>query len=140
MKDPNKLFDFIDIMVKDKRHFDKLSPYQVGKHYFMINRFMSINHPVIANHLQHIKINGSEVVQYWHSTLSRLYSSPPGWMYVKTKKSKSDKVRKAGYSDETIKEYCSRMGFSRRQVEDSIKFFPSETETELKKFQKLLKQ
>ncbi len=140
LKDPSKLFDFISIMFTDKKTFDKLQPYQKGRHFFMVNRFMSITEPVRANYLQHIKINGAEAINFWQMAMSRIYSRVPGWMYTKTKKAKAAAKKTKFVEDLTIQEYCRRLGFSRRQVEESLKFFPEKMEAELKKFEKMLKQ
>ena len=141
LKDPSKLFDFISIMFTDKKTFDKLHPYEKARHFFMVSRFMSITEPVRANYLQHIKINGAEAINFWQMVMSRLYSRVPGWMYTKTKKAKAAAKNKSKFVEEsTIEEYCKRLGFSRRQVDDSLKFFPVKMEEELKKFEKMIKQ
>lgn len=139
MKDPNKLFDFIDIMFSDKKSFDKLKPYQKSRHFFMINRFMSIDQPVRANFLQHIKINAAEVINFWQMLMTSRYSRKPNWMFISTKKKKEEKKNR--YVEEaTILEYCKKFGYSKRQIEDTIQLFGDKFIEELKTFEKIIKQ
>jgi hypothetical protein len=66
----------------------------------MINRIMSINFPVQANQFNHLKINPSSSVDWWHGTLINLYTKPPYWIYTKTKKKESQKTEnKKDYSE-----------------------------------------
>jgi hypothetical protein len=139
MKDPNKLFDFIDIMFLDKKAFDKLKPYQKARHFFMVNRFMSIDQPVRANFLQHIKINAAEAINFWQTLMTTRYNRKPGWMFVSTKKKKEEK--KNQYVEEsTINEYCKKYGYSKRQIDDTIQLFGDKFVTELKAFEKMINQ
>ena len=137
-KDPNKLFDFINIMF-DKNSYEKVKPYTRGKHFFMINRFCSINFPVQANMLQKINVNPVSVVDFWQNLLSKLYTKTPGWMYTKTAATKK-KVKDKYVEDETIKLYTQRFGYSRKQVQDAIDMFGDKMITELKDYEKMLKQ
>jgi hypothetical protein len=139
MKDPNKLFDFIDIMFLDKKAFDKLKPYQKARHFFMVNRFMSIDQPVRANFLQHIKINAAEAINFWQMLMTARYNRKPGWMFVSTKKKKEEK--KNQYVEEaTINEYCKKYGYSKRQIDDTIQLFGDKFINELKAFEKMINQ
>jgi len=138
--DPTKLFDFISILFTDKKAFDKLKPYEKARHFFMINRFMSITLPVQANYLQHLKANPAEVINYWQETMTRLYNRVPSWMYIKTKKAKEAAKKTKFVEDATIKEYCERLGYSRRQINEALEFFPEKMTEELIQFEKLRKQ
>ena len=139
-KDPTKLFDFITIMFSQPKVFDKLKPYEKARHFFMVNRFMSIQHPVQANYLQHLKVNPAEVISYWQATMTRLYSRVPSWMYIKTSAAKKAAKKTKFVEDATIQEYCERMSVSRRQVNEALEFFPEKMTAELMQFEKLRKQ
>ena len=140
LKDPTKLFDFITIMFTQPKVYDKLKPYEKARHFFMVNRFMSISYPVQANWLQHIKVNPSEVMDYWQVTMNRLYTRVPSWMYIKTKAAKAKAKKTKFVEDDTIKEYCRRLGYSRRQINETLDFFGDKFIDELKQFEKLRKQ
>lgn len=135
--DSSKLFDFIKIIFTRPDIYSKLKSYEKAKHYFMVQRFMSINFPVQANHIQHLKINPSEVLDYWHRALTNMYNRVPGWMYTKTKKAK-EKTKNKYVSEDTIKEYCYRMGYSQKQVQSAIDMFGDKMIDELKKFEKMI--
>lgn len=139
-KDPTKLFDFIDILFTDPATYAKLNNVDKGRHFFMVNRFMSIQHPVQANYLQHLKVNPAGVMDYWHQTMTRLYTRKPSWIYIKTKKAKQAAKKTKFVEDATIKEYCERLGYSRRQIDEAIDFFGDKFIDELKQFEKLRKQ
>lgn len=136
--DHTKLFDFMKILFEYPDVFKKLKPYEKARHFFMCQRFMSIQHPVQANYLQHTKTNPSEVMNFWHDTMTRLYSKVPGWMYIKTAKAKAKaKKSNANIKEATIEEYCHRFGYSKRQVRESIEFFGDKMIDELLAFEKM---
>ena len=139
LRDPNNLFDFINILFTDKKHYSKLRDYEKSRHFFMTSRFMAISFPVQANYLQHLKVNTAGVLDYWQETMTRLYSRVPSWIYIKTKQAKKD-IKNKHVDDSVIEEYCKRMGYNRRQVNESIEFFGDKMIDELKQFEKLMKQ
>ncbi len=140
MKDPTKLFDFVDIMFTDKKTFDKLKPYEKARHFFMINRFMSIDQPVRANFMQHIKINPAEAINFWQMLMTRLYSRKPNWLFTSVKKKKEEAKRKQVVEEATITEYCRRFSYSRRQITDAMEFHGDKFTQELLSFERMLKQ
>jgi len=139
MKDPTKLFDFIWIVFNSPAQYKKLKAYEKARHFFMFSRFMAIQFPVQANALQHIKINPSEVIDYWQITLTRLYNKVPSWMYIKMKKAKAAKKKKF-VEEETVKKYCRSYSYNRRQIDTALKFFEVDMEQELQQFEKMIKQ
>ena len=140
MKDPTKLFDFIDIMFTDKKAFDNLKPYEKARHFFMINRFMSIDQPVRANYMQHIKINPAEAINFWQMLMTRMYTRKPNWLYTSSKKKKEENKKKQVVEDATIAEYCQRFSYSRGQIDDALEMFGDKFLQELIDFEKIIKQ
>lgn len=139
-KDPSKLFDFMSILFEQPKVYEKLRPYQKARHFFMVNRFMSITEPVRANYLQHLKINPAEAVNFWQSIMTRLYKRTPSWMYTKTKKAKQAAKKTKFVEEATVQDYCQRLGYSRRQIDEALEFFPEKMSEELKKFERIRKQ
>lgn len=136
--DHTKLFDFMKILFEHPDKFKKLKSYDKARHFFMCQRFMSIQHPVQANYLQHLKVNSAEVINFWHDTMTRLYTKVPGWMYIKTSKAKETaKKSSVSVKEATIEEYCRRFGYSKRQVRESIDFFGDKMINELIAFEKM---
>lgn len=134
------LFDFINGMFARPAEFKKIKMHERGKHFFMVNRLMSIQFPVQAAAFNHIKINPSQVVTFWQEMLSRKYSRTPGWMYVKTRKEKEAKKTLQHVDDETIHKYCEHNKISRRDVEDGLAILGESMYKELKDFEQLIKQ
>lgn len=132
------LFGFINSMFI-QNEFKKTKQSERSKHFFMVNRFMSIKYPVQSSYFNHIKINPAQAVTYWQENLSKLYSKTPGWMYVKTAKAKELKKSKQVVSDNTIQLYCSHYKLSRRDVEDAL-LLVKDFSDELIEFEKLINQ
>ena len=108
----------------DKNKFEKISDYNLSKNFFMINRFCSINYPLLANNFNHLKINGSGAVKSWQMLLSRKYSKSPYWMYIKIKKDKKETGNKEYNIDENlIKKYCELNQITKREFSEKLKFF-----------------
>jgi hypothetical protein len=134
------LFSFIKTMTGNSKEFNKTKIHERGKHFFMVNRLMSISFPVQASYFNHIKINGGQAVSFWQQLLSSKYTSTPKWMWVSTKKEKEKKKALQAVSDSVIKHYCELYQLSQRDVNDALKMFPNEMTNELLEFEKLTKQ
>jgi len=127
-----QLFDIIKKMFSDKK-WDDVGKNDKARNFFMINRIMSINFPLQANQFNHLKINPSSSVDWWHGTLINLYTKPPYWIYTKTKKKESQKTEnKKDYSEV---EYFLREKYqmSKRDLLDLKKFYPEKYEEWVKK-------
>jgi len=136
-----ELFDFINIIFTNPKEYEKVFAGEKRRHFFMCQRRFSINFPMQANALQHIKVNQSAVIDFWHIFLRKQFNKVPGWMYVKgVKKNQEIKEKNASVSNELIKEYCKYMKIDRKSVEDALLFYNKSMIEELKKFEELLKQ
>lgn len=135
-----ELFDFINSIFKKPDVFHKIKMHERSKHFFMLNRFCSIQFPVQASYFNHIKINPAQAVTFWHYLLSNKYSKTPGWMYVKTAKGKADKKAKDIFSDATINLYCSKFQISRREFTESLRLLGDDFINEVKQFEALVLQ
>ena len=133
------LFDFINSIFKPSE-FKKEPPHEKAKHFFMINRFAAIKHPVQASFFNHIRINPSQVVTFWGETWGRSYSRTPTWMYVKTKKAKEEKKAKQPLSDAIIKIYCEQFKMSRRDFDESVTILGDSFIEEVKMFESMVSQ
>ena len=135
-----ELFDYTKTLFsKNQKKWEEVPSRIKFKHYWMLNRFMSIKYPVQASHLSHFKINPEYASDFWHRMMSSLFSSPPGWMYAKTKK-KDEKEKKLEYpTKEMIIWYCNKNEMSRKDFENNVKFFGDAFLSEIKKTEKILK-
>jgi len=135
-----ELFD-INKKVFDKQGWDQVSNSDKKRNFFMLNRFFSIAYPMQANILQHLRINQSAVIDFWHLFLSSKYDKVPFWIYIKgVKKSEEIKTKKINISKETVKQYCIFNKIDPKIAEDAILHFPNQFANELKQFEKLTKQ
>lgn len=103
----------------------------------MLQRFMSIRYPDVAQKFNINKINGSVVVDLWHH-VGKKYNRTPNWIWTKTKQSTKKKVDKFIPKDETIKFYLRRQDISRRDFNDAMKFHKEELLHELEIIEKTI--
>ena len=135
----DNLFDFINAMFSKPEEFKKTKLHERGKHFFMVNRLMSIGFPVQAAIFNHIKINPAQVVTFWQETLSKRYTRTPNWMYVKTRKEREKKKAEQPISEEVQKLYCETYKISRRDLDDAMAILGNSMYQELKDFESLTK-
>ncbi len=137
-----ELFELIDTIFKNPIEYNSVTDGEKRKHFFMIQRRFSINFPMQANVLQHLKINQTAVIDFWQKFLRDMYKGYyPKWLYTKgVKKSQEIKEKKQNVSNELIKEYCKYMKLDYKTVYDALEFYPNKMIKELQDFEKILKQ
>lgn len=135
--DFDNLFNFIKIFFGNNPKYNEVTSYQKRKHRFMLQRFMSIRYPDVAQKFNINKINGSVVVDLWHH-VGKKYNRTPNWIWTKTKQSTKKKVDKFIPKDETIKFYLRRQDISRRDFNDAMKFHKEELLHELEIIEKTI--
>jgi len=135
------LFDITKIIFEKPEEWKDVTIGEKKKYYFQIQRRFSIQFPMQANVLQHLKINQAGVVDFWQHFMRKYYKRTPGWMYtkgvVKSKKIKEDKIN---ISETLINEYIKRFNIDKKSVYDALKFYPSKMKEELQNFKKMIKQ
>lgn len=135
-----ELFDVIKVMFEKPDEWKDVSDIDKKRHFFMINRYMSINFPLQASVLQTTKINPIYVVDFWQKFLSKQYKRTPSWIYTKgAKKGKEKKEKAQSVSDKLIKEYALKTQVDLKSVYDALIFFNEEMCDELKNYEKSLK-
>lgn len=131
------LFELTKIMFEDPSEYRTVTPGEKRKHFFMINRRMSIYFPLQAQLLQRQKINEVGVVDFWQNFLRKKYTKTPYWMYTKgVKKSKEATESKSNIKDADIIEYAKKMGFDQKAVREAAEVYPDELKKELQRFEK----
>ena len=135
-----ELFDFIKVMYTNPTEFKKLSLHERGKHYFMINRFMSIKFPLQAYYMSHLKIHPGQAVTFWHEFVQGKFSKVPGWMYTKLNKKKVEKTLGADVSEEVLNYYCQKNQCSRKVLQEAIQMIGEPMIAELKQIENLIKK
>jgi hypothetical protein len=128
-----ELFDFVNSLFS-KEKYSKIKNVEKPKHFFMTQRFMSIKYPVVANEFNIIGISYTVILDYWHKQMSNIYTTPPNWMYVKTKKAKEEKALKNNIpSEDAIEIYLKKTGYTRQELNDAISFFGDVTYDPIRK-------
>ena len=104
----------------------------------MVNRFMAIQYPVIANRLNKIGTAAANVVDSWHIIASR-YTRVPMWIY--TKLNKQTKVNNVSYDPdpEALKIYLNKYQISSRDFKLALKFKPESIIKEIEYIEKQIK-
>jgi hypothetical protein len=118
-----ELFDFVKVMFTNPKKYSEIKNSDKSRHYFMIQRFMSIQHPTTAQQLNRVGVNPWAVVDLWQLVASR-FNRVPGWIYTKTKKVATEKTWKP--DPEIAKIWMKRTGLGERDLKDLIKFKPDE--------------
>ena len=134
-----QLFDLTKILFSSPDKWRTLSRGDKKKNHFMVNRLMSIQFPLQAQAFNSLKIDPVATLDAWQQFLENKYNRVPYWMYTKgTKKKKEEKEKKLNIKESTILLYAKRNRLDLRAVKDAIKFFPTESAKELKKFEKII--
>lgn len=133
-----ELFDTINAMFAKPAEFKKLTLHERGKHFFMINRFMSIKYPIQAAYMNHTKIHPGQAVTFWQELLGKMYTKTPSWMYAKVNRKKADKTG-VNISEETMNYYCHKNQTSRKVLDEAIKMIGEPMIKELQDIEKMMK-
>lgn len=122
-----ELFDFVKIIFEKPKEYSKIKDHEKKKFFFMVNRWISIVYPVQANQFNNIHIETDRVLDFWQRNLQSVCKGKtPFWIYTKTKK--SEKIEKSKIpSEESINLYLERKGYSKRQLDQSIKILGEST-------------
>lgn len=121
------LFDFVKVLFTDPKKYSALKNSDKSRHFFMVQRFMSIKHPTTAQSLNRVGTNPWAVMDLWHIVAYRYgqkLKRVPAWIYTKTKKVSSEKTWKP--SADIAMLWMIRTGMTQRDLEDLLKFNPEE--------------
>ena len=129
-----ELFDIVkNIFSQDSKKWNNVSRNDKSRNFFMVNRIMAIQFPVIANQFNKLKINPEATVDWWRNNLSSRYSKPPQWIYTKTLK-RGEKTKKTSTTSWTEAEIFvrDRYNVSKRELSDLKKFYPEKYDSWMK--------
>jgi hypothetical protein len=133
-----QLFDFIDSIWDDKV-WKGVTNNIKKKHFFMLQRFMSIAYPKQADKMNVNGINEVAVVDLWAGYLKKKYKYKPKWFFTKVDKSekKGDKIGKIGNKVKNF--YMSEKKMSEKDFIFMTKMFPDDSLKDLKEYEKNMK-
>jgi hypothetical protein len=124
-----ELFDVLDSLFSRNR-YKEVSNSDKRKYFFMIQRFMSIQYPVLANNMNIVNVNEELVVDMWHNEMVSRYVKKPQWMYTKSSV-KKDKDKDA-YDDDVISKYLELNEISFRDYKFAMEVIPEAINDDLK--------
>jgi hypothetical protein len=132
------LFGFIKVFFTSPETYNGLKQYDKAKNRFMVNRFMAINYPVMANKLNKTGTVAANVIDSWYMIAQR-YTRVPGWIY--TKLDKQTKVNNVVYDPdpEALKIYLNKYQIGQRDFKLALKFKPDEVMKEIEYIEKQIK-
>ena len=139
-KKPNVLFDTLAALFNNKEYINGLTKESIKQNSFMINRRLAIMYPLQAQVFNNSKVNPVDVLHFWSDYL---YNGkfPPRWIYTAgAAKSQAKKDDKKEITTVQIKAFCNRYGYSMKDINSALKFFPAEIIEEIKEFNKIAKQ
>lgn len=130
-----ELFDFIREMYKDESFFIKKTLRERGKFYFMINRFMSMIKPGLAEKFSRIGINNGAVVSYWFYLTRGKFKGIPEFMYTSTKSKATAKDDILSDIDpEIISLYCRTNEIDMKTFLECKEKYPQDLRDELEQY------
>ncbi len=134
-----ELFEVVNALFS-KTAWESVSRIDKDRYFFMINRFMSINFPRQASMFNLKKIPKDAVLDYWHITMTRLYTRIPSWVYTKGQKAAA-KEKDSGFKIEPdlLSFYCSFYQCTKNDVKMMMKFCPDILEADLKEVEAFYK-
>lgn len=136
-----ELFDFVKVIFTDPKKYSELKNSEKSRHFFMVQRFMSIKYPTTAQSLNRIGMNPWAVMDLWQIVAYRhgqLAKRVPGWIYTKTKKTTtSEKVWKP--NQEVAEYWMKKTGLTEKDLKDAIRFNPEEMKKTFNSIEKQIK-
>jgi len=134
-----ELFELTKIMFEDPQSYSKIPPGEKRKHFFMINRRMSIQFPLQSQSLQRLKIDEVSVIDFWQRFLRQQYTKTPFWMYTKgSKKITEEKEKTSTFKETTLKSFSLMYGYDIKMIKEALEFFPNEMKKELNEHEKMI--
>lgn len=136
---PMELFELIKVMFENPEEYANVTTGEKRKHFFMINRRMSIQFPLQAQVLQHQKVDEASVVDFWQNFVKQFKGKTPFWMYVSGTKKVKEAKEKVSFKDASLKSYASLYGLDPKSVREAADLFPDEMKKELAELEKMIK-
>ena len=142
IKEQNKssdLFALIKSFYNDDE-YNKFTNDEKNKLSFMVNRRMSIKHPIESAYLSSTGIAGYAIVDFWKDKITTKYKTYPSWLYTSTKAAPKNKHEEkfAKFSDEVIDMFLRGHDIEQKTLDELFKRYPDEVIKELNNIEKLL--
>jgi len=130
-------FTVIDYLMTNDGKYETLGNGDKKKNFFVVNRRLSINYPMHADILQHIRINPVAVLDFWHSYLPSKHKTKPGWLFIAgEKKAKETEAKKQKISKDAIVNFAKFFNYDIKSVNDALEFFGDDMVAEIKEYER----
>lgn len=118
----DNLFDFLTIIFEKQNEYKNVGNNLKQRHFFMLNRLMSIQYPQFANVLNYNGISTLYGTEMW-ARFGRNFKKRPAFLFTKTNKS-SDKTKKVklDIDQEHLQKYMELKSLSKREIDELIEF------------------
>lgn len=132
------LFDTMNAFF-DKKKYADITESEKRSHFFMIQRYMSIMQPVIAQGFNRAGMNYAAIVDYWARYMRANFNRMPQVMYTKKEAPNEPKFDDAvkekidKYDKELIKLYLFRKRMNRKDFNHALTVIPDKILSDLKK-------
>lgn len=137
-----QLFDFIRVLFEDAKSYSEISTYDKQRNFFMTNRLMSIQYPVQANALNHVRVSQAQAVDYWQRGMTNVYTRVPDWIFAKGQKKAASKQdpKKKPPGKHAIRAYCEATKLSMRDIDDAVELFGDQAYEPIRRLEKVMEQ
>lgn len=131
------LFTFIEALF-DKEKYANIPDSIKRRHFFMVQRFISIRYISEANSFNIIGISQIVAMDFWHMILSKKYSRKPSFLFTKTIKTKGkDKIDK--FDHKFITYFIRVTKMNRKDFNFAREIFPDMLFEKLDRLRKMVK-
>jgi hypothetical protein len=131
-------FEILNLFFSKTDNYKNVSNKDKKKHFFIINRRLSIGFPLISVNLSKMGINEIFALDVWYSYIRKKLKYKPQWMYLKT--SKKTSTKKVKYSKEAKEYYMKINEIGEKEFNYALKYNPKELTSFLKKIDNYLKK
>ena len=122
----------------DVEEYTKFTNNEKNNMAFMVNRRMSIKHPIESAYFSKMGIAGYAIVDFWKDAITIQYKTYPGWLYTKTTTAPKNKneERFIKFDTEVINTYLRRYDIEMKTLNELFKRFSTEVIDELESIEK----
>lgn len=138
------LFQVLDAVFGTDEEMARISDKNLKACAFNVQRIMSIRYPTMANEMNFVGTNPSDIVKAWHHSIKHQYNATPPWSRVATARARKEYLSKRGKEvkmpdKKLVDQYMNFKDMDNKELEFLIKHNPKELIKEIKELDKALK-
>jgi hypothetical protein len=131
-------YHFLEMLFTNRAFYKEVTAKQKSDNFFMINRILSIEFPLMANKLNVNGIDPVTAVDAWYYFIAaKNYKSMPRWVWTKFSSAhKKEKSKVFLIDKKIIKYFLTKNQISERELNEMIEFCEKDLLEELKFLEK----